>query len=206
MNESAAWDPRRILSKPWAYVSLARILGGNIAMRRWVAEQLRIQPRERVLDIGCGPGRLCDFLPEVTYVGIDVSATYLDRARALYPRGRFEQLDLESDCSKFADRGFDLIVACGLVHHLTTAAAKRLFAFAHERLRNGGRLVTLDAVFWPGQHPVAKLLVSLDRGRFVRDTSGYDSLARSAFASVETIRHEDLLRVPYSHITLQCRK
>jgi len=203
---SSAWDPRRVLNQPWAFLSLMRALGGDTGFQRWVAEVLRVQPGQRVLDIGCGPGRLCRFLPEVAYVGIDSSASYLARARARYPQGRFEQLDLEGDCSTFPDRDFDLIVAGGVLHHVTDAAAQRMFAFSRDRLRDGGRLVTLDCAYRPGQHRVARMLISMDRGRFVRDDSGYEALARSAFANVETKLYEDLLRVPYSHIVLVCRK
>ncbi|MGA3324794.1 MAG: class I SAM-dependent methyltransferase [Terriglobia bacterium] len=202
----SALDLRRVLNQSWAYLSLMRLIGGDSCTRRLAAEVLRAQPGQRVLDVGCGPGRLLAFLPDVSYVGIDASASYLATARARFPQSRFEQLDLEGDCSTFPDRDFDLIVAIGILHHLPDAAAARLFAFSHERLRVGGRLVTLDGVYWRGQHPAARLLISLDRGRFVRSASGYGSLARSAFTNVETTRYEDLLRVPYSHICLECRK
>ena len=204
MGVSSAIDLRRLLNRPWAYLSLMRLLGADAATRRWVAELARVQPGQRVLDVGCGPGRLRDFLPDVSYTGIDSNPAYLAKARARYPHDRFEQLDLEADCSTFPDRDFDLIVAYGVLHHLTDAAAGRLFAFSHDRLRQGGRLVTLDAVYRPGQHPLARLLISMDRGRFVRDDSGYTALARSAFPRVEITCYENLLRVPYSHIGIAC--
>jgi len=206
MSASSALDFRRLLNQSWAYLSLMRLIGGDACTRRLVAEVLRAQPGQRVLDVGCGPGRLLPFLPNVSYVGIDASASYLATARARFPQGRFEQLDLEGDCSTFADRDFDLIVALGLLHHLSDAAAAKVFAFSRERLRDDGRLVTLDGVYWRGQDPVARLLISLDRGRFVRSASGYASLARSAFMNVKTTLYENLLRVPYSHICLECRK
>jgi SAM-dependent methyltransferase len=206
MSALSALDLRRVLNQSWAYLSLMRLIGGDACTRRLVAEVLRAQPGQRVLDVGCGPGRLLPFLPNVSYAGIDASASYLATARARFPQGRFEQLDLEGDCSTFPDRDFDLILAFGLLHHLPDAPAARLFAFSRERLREGGRLVTLDGVYWHGQHPVARLLISLDRGRFVRSASGYESLARSAFTNVETTRYENLLRIPYSHICLVCRK
>jgi SAM-dependent methyltransferase len=206
MSVTSTLDPRRILNRSWGYLSLMHLLGADAATRRWVAEVLRPRPGQRLLDIGCGPGRLCDFLPDVTYIGIDHNAAYVNRARSRYPGRRFEQLDLEGDYSAFPDRDFDLIVAFALLHHLSDAAATRLFAFCRERLRDGGRLVTLDNVYWPGQHPLARFLISLDRGRFVRSASGYDSLARSAFTNIQTTRYENLLRVPYSHIGLECQK
>jgi hypothetical protein len=58
----------------------------------------------------------------------------------------------------------------------------------------------------PGQHPVARLLNALDRGRFVRDAPGYAALVRREFADVATRDYDNLLRVPYSHVVLECRK
>jgi len=194
------------LKRPGAYRSLMWLLGADTGMRRLVAQVLRPQPGDRVLDVGCGPGRLVPFLPGVSYVGIDGNDSYLARARSLFPGARFERFDLAGDCSGFPDRDFDLIVACALLHHLPDAAAGHLLAFCRERLRPGGRLVTLDCVRRPGQHPVARLLNALDRGRFVRDAPGYAALVRREFADVATRDYDNLLRVPYSHVVLECRK
>jgi SAM-dependent methyltransferase len=206
MTASKPYCLRRLLNRPRAYLLLMRLIGADVAMHRFVVQMLRPQPGERVLDAGCGPGRLLRFLPAVSYLGIDGNDGYLAWARALNPGGRFERLDLTGDWSGFPDRDFDLIVACGLLHHLSDAGAARLLAFCRERLRQGGRLVTLDCVRRRGQHPIARLLIALDRGRFVRDTPGYTALARREFAHVETNGYDDLLRLPYSHLVMECRQ
>lgn len=206
MAAANRYDLRRLLDGPRLYLLLMRLLGADAALHRFVGQVLRPQPGERVLDVGCGPGRLLGFLPAVSYVGIDGSEAYLARARSLHSGGRFVRLDLGGDCSGFPDRDFDLIVACALLHHLSDAEAGRLLAFGRERLRPGGRLVALDCVRRRGQHPIARLLIALDRGRFVRDAPGYTALARGAFAQVETNTYDNLLRVPYSHFVMVCRK
>jgi SAM-dependent methyltransferase len=206
MGLLSAIDIRGVLNWPWVYLGYTRLIGGDAAARQWIAEVVRVQPGQRILDVGCGPGRLRKFLPEIEYFGIDGDPAYLARARSLYLNGRFELLDLEGDCETFQEGDFDLIVACGLLHHLSDAAACRMFAFSRERLRDGGRLVTLDCAFWPDQNWLAKWLISHDRGRFVRDAAGYTALARTAFGNVDTTRYENLLRVPYSHISVECRK
>lgn len=63
---------------------------------------LTANPRPRLLDLGCGSGRLASLLPAdalAGYLGVDVSAEGLRRARALAlppPRDRFEQHDFEA--------------------------------------------------------------------------------------------------------------
>jgi hypothetical protein len=40
----------------------------------------------------------------------------------------------------------------------------------------------------------------------VRDALGYTALARREFAQVETNAYDNLLRLPYSHFVMVCRK
>jgi SAM-dependent methyltransferase len=102
--------------------------------------------------------------------------------------------------------GFDLIVASGLIHHLPDAVAQRTLQFCRDRLRNGGRLVTLDCAFEEDQNLLARVLVAHDRGRFVRRSQEYLDLVRAFFPeAIMTIRR-DLLRVPYTHAIIECDK
>lgn len=204
MSLLSAFDLRQVLNWPLPYQSFMRLLGADAAMRRWVNEVVRPEPGQRLLDIGCGPASLRDFLPDVEYVGIDHNASYLAKARMRFPQADFEQVDLEENWISFPHRDFDLITACGLLHHLSDDAAQRLFANCRGRLRVGGRLVTLDCVRRPGQSRTARLLSSLDRGRFVRSASEYIGLAQSVFTDVGETEYVNLLRIPYCHIALEC--
>jgi SAM-dependent methyltransferase len=203
---STYFDLRRVLASPVVYSSLMTALGAGSGMRRFVREYLRVRPGERVLDLGCGPGRLYPALPRVEYCGLDVDAGYLARARALFRDARFEQQDVSTGCPQFDLRGFDLIVASGLLHHLPDAAVNRTLAFCHDRLRTGGRLVALDCAFEEGQSWLSRMLVARDRGQFIRRGRGYLDLARAYFPGATlSIRH-DLLRVPYCHAIVVCEK
>jgi hypothetical protein len=77
---------------------------------------------------------------------------------------------------------------------------------ARRTLKPEGRLITLDGVWVAGQSRFAKLLLSRDRGRFVRHAEEYVALAATSFPVVHsTVRH-DMLRIPYSHLILECRR
>jgi SAM-dependent methyltransferase len=196
----------RALSSPRAYSYAMTALGADSGMRRFVQEHLRVRPGDKVLDLGCGPGRLYPHLPPTDYCGLDMDAEHLARARVLYPGTRFEQHDLSADCPSFELCGFDLIVASGLIHHLPEAVAQRTLQFCRDRLRNGGRLVTLDCAFEEDQNLLARVLVAHDRGRFVRRSQEYLDLVRAFFPeAIMTIRR-DLLRVPYTHAIIECDK
>lgn len=66
----------------------------------------------RVLEVGCGAGRLTGYLVQLgrDVTGIDVSPAMVEYCRTTYPRGTFEVRDLR-DLSGFEDGGFDVVFA-----------------------------------------------------------------------------------------------
>ena len=195
-----------LLDAPRAYGALMGALGAASCLKRLVREHFHIQPGDCVVDAGCGPGLLFPYLGQVDYLGLDVDERYLAHARTLYPAARFEQRDLTLDAGFDEPRDADLVVAVGLLHHLSDKQASRLLIFAERRLRPGGRLVTVDPALEPGQSPIARLLARADRGRFVRPGRAYLDLARAIFPDAVLAIHHDLLRVPYTHAILDCTR
>jgi SAM-dependent methyltransferase len=156
-----------------------------------------------VLDLGCGPGELVDHVGDVRYVGIDVSAEYIARARhAFGDRAEFRVGDatrLDQDL-----RDFDVVLAFGVLHHLDDQSALRLLGGAKAALGQGGRFVSVDPAAISDERTAARLLVSWDRGRHVRGPSEYKRLAKSVFGWVQCDIRRDLLRIPYTHCVLEC--
>jgi SAM-dependent methyltransferase len=157
-----------------------------------------------VLDLGCGPGDLLACLPACGYVGIDLDPGYIAAAKARYAgRGTFRCEPAEA-VAGLEPGSFDLVVACGLLHHLTDAQALATLKVARRALRPGGRFVSLDGCFVPGQRRVDRWLLRRDRGEFVRDLPGYCRLAGAVFPVVVPVVRQDLLRIPYTHAILEC--
>jgi len=170
----------------------------------YLSEHVRPQPGDRILDIGCGPAAILDALPGVHYVGVDLSPAYIQEARSRFGnRGEFHCQPIETFVVENPGT-FDIVMANGVVHHLDDASAARLFATARLALKPTGRLVTHDGCYVPGQSSIARWLLANDRGRHIRTESQYLRLASSCFTTVRaTIRH-DLLRVPYTHLIMEC--
>ena len=195
---------RSPLAVPAAYWTLQQLLGATAVHRKVVGHHARVAPGQRVLDLGCGPGRVLDVLPEVDYVGLDVSEQYIAAARVRYrDRGEFRCVDA-SHADLADEPPFDVVLLMGVVHHLDDAAARRTVAIAAAALHEAGRLVTLDPARTPQQAAVARWLTGRDRGACVRVPEAYRAIAESAFGVVSVSVYDDLARVPYTHAVLEC--
>ena len=197
---------RAVLSHPLVYSAFQSLMGAHQARLRYMAEFIRPFPGMQVLDIGCGPADILAYLPDdVAYWGYDISPQYIARAQARFgSRGRFactllEPADLQ------ALPAFDLVLAQGVLHHLDDTTAREVIALAHQALRDGGRLLTIDPCLEPGQNPVARFLIRRDRGRNVRLRDGYEELVRASFTERRIlVRHTAW--IPYTHCHMECTR
>jgi SAM-dependent methyltransferase len=195
---------RSVLSLPYAYELFARLIGGRRARARFVSDHLRAEPQARVLDVGCGTGSLLEYLPDVRYVGLDLSPEYVEYARARFA-GRGGEFRVAEASSIPADLGtFDLAFAIGVLHHMSDDQVRRMVEGVASALGPGGRFVTLDNAYVQGQHWVARALARCDRGQHVRAPQGYVDLVEAAFDHVDVTIIHDMLRVPYTTCVIEC--
>ena len=193
-----------VLSLPAAYRTFQNMVGGNYHQRH-LAEHAQPVPGEKVLDIGCVPGDILEFLKEVNYTGFDISPEYIEAAKRRFgQRGRFWCGDVGLAALEQERRTFDLVLATGVLHHLDDERAAKLFELAKLALRPGGRLVTYDGCYVPGQSGIVRWVLSKDRGKFVRKREDYLRLASVCFPKVEARVRHDMLRIPYTHLIMRC--
>lgn len=198
----------RLLDRAGVYDALQDLLLRKGSRGRHISEHVRPFPGCRILDIGCGPGAILAHLPESIgqYTGFDMNAGYIEAARRRWgARGAFRCEKVEAATVKESD-AYDIVLANGVVHHLDDGEALSLFDIAHRTLRPGGRLVTHDPVYIENQHGFARWLIDRDRGKAVRAREGYEALAHSRFAQVESAILHDTLRVPYTILVMRCTK
>ncbi|MDH3397866.1 MAG: class I SAM-dependent methyltransferase [Acidimicrobiia bacterium] len=195
-------DPRGLLAKPWVYKTFRGLVTTKAGRAGLVEDYLRPRPGDSVLDIGCGTADVLDDLPDVEYYGFDSSEEYIDLARARHGnRGTFVHASVSRDT---VTGKFDLVMALGVLHHLNDGDAADLFALASSALKPTGRLVTLDPLFHDGQAAHRRFVVSLDRGGHIRILNEYIELAQRSFQEIESHTRTDLLRIPYTHLILEC--
>ena len=198
-------DLRRILSQPIAYRIFSSVIARKGSRALHVRENIRAIAGNRILDIGCGPGDILEHLPEVDYHGFDLNEAYIDFAKKEYSgRGQFYCRSVEKAFLPGDPHSYDVVIANAILHHLSDDEAASLFRLAHHALKPGGRLVTFDGCYVEGQNKIARYLLSRDRGKYVRTAEGYLALAKNTFTTVDHKIYENLLRLPYTHIVLEC--
>ena len=111
-----------------------------------------------MLDIGCGPAEILGELPDdVTYLGFDLSETYIKAAQKRWgARGTFRCAPVDAVTVRELPQ-VDVVLAVGVLHHLDDGDAERLFTLAGSTLAPGGRVITYDPCFAPGQGAVRPL-------------------------------------------------
>lgn len=135
-----------------------------------------LKPTDRVLDIGCGIGRMARVLVPVlerpgAYDGFDVSAVGIDWCRAHYPQNRapfrFKHVDVHhpeynpggsGDAERlrfpYDDQSFDLALATSVFTHLLDGAVAHYLRETVRVLAPGGRLFSTWLTVDPDGPPV----------------------------------------------------
>ncbi len=154
-----------------------------------VSDLYAAAPAREVLEVGCGEGELCERLARLRpgrFVGTDLSPRILEVAR-----GRHPGLPLAAQSATalgFADRSFDLVLACEVLEHLPDPEAA---------LREIARVARHHVILSVPREPLWRAL-NLARGSYLADlgnTPGHlQHWSRRGFVSLVS-RHLEIEQV-----------
>jgi len=200
---------KRVLSFPWAYVFFQNLVGSHKG-NKWIAENIWcVSPGQKIIDIGCGPGTVLDYLPQdIEYVGFDISEPYIDNARRKY-RCKHNVFFFVSSVSNILENhnpllnDADIVLCNGLLHHLNDAEALEVFRLAKRLLKPRGCLICAEPVFLIHQSAFSRWLMQKDRGQHIRTESQWKDLIKKAFDSFTTNICINLIRIPYVYIFIK---
>lgn len=176
----------------------------RLPWQRWVFEQLALPAGARVLELGCGPGKLWrdnrDRLPASVAITLtDFSPGMLREARrGLRGLAHFDFAAASAVRLPFANGRFDAVIANHMLYHVPDLA---------QALREIGRVLRREGTLYAATNGAAHLaeLDDLRAGliphRPIRETTASFMLEngraalQAQFAAVELRRHEDELRI-----------
>jgi len=193
-----------VLANHGIYRAFRALTGSARVNREFVERYVRPARGDALLDLGCGPGDVFELMPQVRYLGIDMSENYIAAARRRFgERARFLKGDLNSvEIERLGD--FDQVIAMGVMHHLSDDEVVAMLRKIREFLKPGGRFISYDPAFTEPQHPVARWIHKHDRGRFVRFDRQYERLIASVFTSYHRHIRTDLCTVPATVVIFEC--
>jgi arsenite methyltransferase len=137
-----------------------------VAQRSETIRQLALSPSERVLDVGCGPGFLCESIADIvgrdgTVIGIDISSDFVALCKRRNPS---KWLSYEvGDATQLAqpDASFDAVVCTQVAEYIPDV--DRALSAVFRVVKRGGRAIFVatdwDAVVWHSEKPDRMALV-----------------------------------------------
>jgi SAM-dependent methyltransferase len=137
-----------------------------VAQRSETIKLLALRRGERVLDVGCGPGFLCESIAEIVgrdgaVAGIDISTDLIILCKRRSPPTWLSYVVGDATSIDQPDASFD-VVACTQVAEYV-ADVDRVVSEAFRVLRPGGRAVLVatdwDALVWHSESPDRMALV-----------------------------------------------
>ena len=112
---------------------------------RLIFDKLRLQPGDRLLDIGCGWGGMVRYAARrgVHTLGVTLSQEQAQWAeRAIVDEGLSEFAEVRhSDYRDVSETGFDAVSSIGLTEHIGVANYPKYFTFMRDKLRPGGMIL-----------------------------------------------------------------
>lgn len=95
--------------------------------------------RGKILDYGCGNGRLCRLFNPENYLGVDPSVELINIAKQQHPTYNF---DLIKPCAMPKSGNFDIIFCLATIHHFPDRNSQtNLLNNFHTKLKQNGKLI-----------------------------------------------------------------
>lgn len=191
----------------WFYSAFQDAIGARKSWNWFVNQHLRPKPGQKIVDIGCGTGDVLNMLPDVEYVGIDISEPYVELARRRFgKRGTF-MAGTAATCKEHpALANADVVMCCCVLHHLDDPEVRDVFDLAQRNLKPDGRFVGMEPCMLRHQTGPSRWIMSKDRGQNVRVEREWRALLHEDFPFVNTDVLTGLIRLPYVHIAMDASK
>jgi len=130
----------------------------------------------RILDVGCGDGRLLalvlEHCPQATGIAIDFSPTMLERVRQRFAGDKRVEVREHNLDHRLPELGkFDAVVSSFAIHHVTDERKRELYAEVFHLLAPAGVFCNLEHVSSPTPRLHSQFLTALGKSLETEDPS-----------------------------------
>ena len=194
-----------LVNNPIIYMLFQKLMSGT-SFRKKIIESSIIKKKVKILDIGCGPAEILNYLPDVNYYGYDIDKRSIEYAKKKYINNKkcnfFCKNFTKKEISKLPK--FDYVILFGILHHLENREVKNILNLCKKVMKKNALLLTEDPIFLKKQNFIAKFLIKNDRGLNVREEYEYKNLVKPYFKNIKAkISHQ--LFIPYTWFTMKCK-
>lgn len=195
MQYSCAYWPTDI--KPLADITLEE---AQLAKKRHIAAKLRLEPGQRVLDIGCGWGGMAMHLAkehDVSVVGVTLSHDQYALARhRVEAAGLQDKVDIRLQDYRDCKGPFDRVVSVGMFEHVGVGHFEEYFSKIRDVLTDDGCALV---------HSIGRKGGPGTTGKWIRKyifPGGYSPALSETFATIEKaglwVTDMEILRLHYA--------
>lgn len=194
-----------LINNPLIYRLIQKLMSGTSFRKKIVQKNIK-NKKFKILDIGCGPAEILDYIPECEYYGYDIDKRSINFARKKYPNSNHHFF-----CKKFNANEllklpkFDFIILFGILHHLNNKEAKIILNLCKKKMKKNSKLLTEDPILVKNQNIIARFLINRDRGLNVREKKEYLSLLKPHFKYLNA-QITNQLFIPYTWFSVICKK
>ncbi len=113
-----------LINNPLIYRLIQKLMSGTSFRKKIVQKNIK-NKKLKILDIGCGPAEILDYIPKCEYYGYDIDKRSINFARKKYSNNNHHFF-----CKKFNKNElfrlpkFDFIILFGILHHLNNKEVK----------------------------------------------------------------------------------
>ena len=151
----------------------------------------------RVLDLCCGDSFILNYINSdiKNYLGVDLSDKYLDFSKKKWLNHDFIKLDLnrEDSLSKIDEFNPNFIFVNGALHHLDDKTVSNINKLT--KFFNSSYFLSVDPVK-SDNHFLNKIMISLDRGKYIREQNDYINLMHSC----DSVIIDDFYKMSFKQI------
>ncbi|MBI3955145.1 class I SAM-dependent methyltransferase [Candidatus Gottesmanbacteria bacterium] len=173
---------KNLFEYPFIYNLRFLVAGQQEKTKKFIIENYKNAFCKSVIDIGCGTGDFCTLFNPDEYLGVDINKKYIDFAIANYPSYKFLQSNILKH--NLNHKSYDASILVGLLHHLTDSETKTMLG----KIVKGTKKIIIVVDLNPYNSLIKRLLIDIDRGKYVRTTSEKIKLL-TKFGKIQNINH-----------------